>query len=47
MQQATRNYAKRQLTWFRKDERLTWIDASEDAAVATLCDLLRAESVLL
>lgn len=23
----TRNYAKRQLTWFRKDKRISWIDA--------------------
>ncbi len=22
----TRHYAKRQLTWFRKDERVKWID---------------------
>ncbi|MFA6378260.1 MAG: tRNA (adenosine(37)-N6)-dimethylallyltransferase MiaA [Candidatus Omnitrophota bacterium] len=29
----TRHYAKRQLTWFRKDKRLTWIDRgpSEDS----------------
>ena len=26
----TRRYAKRQLTWFRKDRRLTWIGANED-----------------
>ncbi len=26
--QVTRNYAKRQLTWFRKDERIKWIDAN-------------------
>jgi tRNA dimethylallyltransferase len=25
----TRNYAKRQLTWFRKDKRIAWIDADE------------------
>ena len=25
----SRNYAKRQLTWFRKDERLKWIDISK------------------
>ena len=24
----TRRYAKRQLTWFRKDERIKWIDIS-------------------
>lgn len=26
---ATRRYAKRQRTWFRKDKRITWIDADE------------------
>ena len=26
IKQGTRNYAKRQLTWFRKDDRVTWID---------------------
>jgi tRNA dimethylallyltransferase len=26
MQQYSRNYAKRQLTWFRKDKRISWID---------------------
>jgi tRNA dimethylallyltransferase len=27
----TRHYAKRQLTWFRKDKRLTWVDIAPDA----------------
>jgi tRNA dimethylallyltransferase len=27
IKQATRNYAKRQLTWFRRDERVQWVDA--------------------
>jgi tRNA dimethylallyltransferase len=27
----SRQYAKRQLTWFRKDERLHWIDLEEEA----------------
>jgi tRNA dimethylallyltransferase len=26
MKQKTRNYAKRQLTWFRKDSRIQWLD---------------------
>ena len=25
----TRNYAKRQLTWFRKDKRIVWINIKE------------------
>ena len=26
---ATRRYAKRQRTWFRKDKRITWLDADD------------------
>jgi tRNA dimethylallyltransferase len=25
----SRNYAKRQLTWFRKDKRIKWLDVSD------------------
>ena len=25
----TRNYAKRQLTWFRKDKKIIWLDADD------------------
>lgn len=31
IQQKTRNYAKRQLTWFRRDKRIQWIDADRPA----------------
>ena len=27
MKQATRNFAKRQLTWFRHDDRVIWVSA--------------------
>ena len=42
IKQATRRYAKRQLSWFRRDVRISWLDgmASEKdraAAVARLC----------
>jgi tRNA dimethylallyltransferase len=30
MQQNTRRYAKRQLTWFRRDERITWLDGKPE-----------------
>lgn len=30
LKQGTRNYAKRQLTWFRKDERINWIYPDEE-----------------
>ena len=29
LKRATRRYAKRQLTWFRKDLRINWIYADE------------------
>ncbi len=29
MKKSTRNYAKRQLTWFRKDTRIKWIEVKE------------------
>jgi tRNA dimethylallyltransferase len=30
IKQNTRNYAKRQLTWFKKDKEIKWLDADED-----------------
>jgi tRNA dimethylallyltransferase len=30
MQKNSRNYAKRQLTWFRKDKRIQWVEVGED-----------------
>ena len=33
LKQATRRYAKRQLTWFRKSERINWIWADHETAV--------------
>ena len=44
---ATRRYAKRQRTWFRKDTRIRWIDANgdEDAMTAAALDVLSQEGV--
>ncbi|MCY3766286.1 MAG: tRNA (adenosine(37)-N6)-dimethylallyltransferase MiaA [Gemmatimonadetes bacterium] len=36
----TRRYAKRQLTWFRKETRLTWIDAGRVDAPAAILKFL-------
>jgi tRNA dimethylallyltransferase len=30
LQQATRRYAKQQLTWFRKDKSMIWLESSAD-----------------
>ena len=29
----TRHYAKRQITWFKKDKRVNWLDAKEDTSL--------------
>ena len=34
MKTATRNYAKRQLTWFRADPRVTWLEPAGKTAAA-------------
>jgi tRNA dimethylallyltransferase len=36
MQKNTRNYAKRQLTWFRKDKRIEWVWVAEDESAQTI-----------
>ncbi len=38
LKRSTRRYAKRQLTWFNKDERINWIykDETEDAVMASI-----------
>jgi len=36
MKQKTRNYAKRQLTWFRKDKRIEWVDVAAAESPASI-----------
>ena len=36
LKQATRNYAKRQLTWFRRDARVRWV-AAQGRTAADIC----------
>jgi tRNA dimethylallyltransferase len=38
--QATHQYAKRQMTWFRRDQRITWLDAAT-ATPEQVCVILR------
>ena len=53
LKQETRHYAKRQLTWFRKDNNINWIEAdktadiTEEAYRIAQSSGLRAESALL
>jgi tRNA dimethylallyltransferase len=45
IKRATRRYAKRQLTWFRADPRIRWLDVTElspEAAVDAVIDLLES-----
>lgn len=35
---ATRNYAKRQLTWFRRDERIQWFSLNEETNMEALLE---------
>lgn len=39
IKQHTRNYAKRQLTWFRKDKDFTWLQASDEEVVEKMISL--------
>lgn len=43
---ATRRFARRQLTWFRGDPRVTWLDAESPALVDRAVDHLRAHGDL-
>ena len=37
----TRRFAKRQLTWFRREERIRWFDASEYNSAESLAGALK------
>lgn len=39
IRQHTRNYAKRQLTWFRKDKEFTWFNADDGQVVEKILQL--------
>ena len=47
IQQNTRHYAKRQLTWFRRDPHIHWLQANDDYEknIHTIDALLRADGV--
>ncbi len=50
IKQETRRYAKRQLTWFRRDQRIHWIEAgngrSTDAILAEAHELIETSAIL-
>ena len=45
IKQATRNYAKRQLTWFRRDERVVWIEAEGRSALDISREILKRKEL--
>ena len=42
LKQATRNYAKRQLTWFRRQNDAAWLYLDEEDVTERACTLVRA-----
>ena len=46
----TRRYAKRQLTWFRRDERIKWVYpdliGSYDGVVSAAADIIRSSGII-
>ena len=36
----TRHYVKRQLTWFRRDKRLTWIDIAQGQTAIQIAKII-------
>lgn len=43
---ATRQYAKRQLTWLRSEADLVWLDADAPGLIDRVCELLREQKVV-
>jgi tRNA dimethylallyltransferase len=42
----TRRYAKRQMTWFRKDERIKWLDIKIDSDLDKVSDKILEDSLI-
>ncbi len=43
IKQNTRRYAKRQMTWFRKDDRIKWININEDTSDLDVLNFIEKE----
>ncbi len=41
IKQGSRNYAKRQLTWFRRDNRIKWVDVDNFNNIDELCNVIK------
>ena len=44
LKQNTRRFAKRQLTWFRNDPRIEWLDTSQFSSIDGIVDNLMAKN---
>ena len=44
IQRDTRRYAKRQLTWFRRDKRIKWIIVAENTDIGLVVDQIKEEA---
>ena len=46
----TRHFAKRQLTWFRREREVTWLDKdiydTEDKQLQFMIDILRSKGII-
>ena len=41
---STRQFAKRQMTWFKKDERVVWFEKSESDSALMHCKQMAAQN---
>jgi tRNA dimethylallyltransferase len=45
LKQNSRRYAKRQMTWFRRDERIEWVSAGEPLVASAIAEAIAAKFV--
>jgi tRNA dimethylallyltransferase len=43
IKQKTRQYAKRQLTWFRSDKRICWFDVTDESVLTRIIDFVQQQ----
>lgn len=41
---ATRKFARRQITWFSADDRVTWLDPTEDGTIERALELVSSDA---
>lgn len=43
IKQAHRNYAKRQITWFKKTKGISWLNADDPAVIEKIMELFKLQ----